>query len=117
MTENIASPPARKFWITFTGEAEVTVRDDRVILRITENRDDEDRPEGHPEYNAERSYRNTLYRIDSEGDVLEMLLWNAAANGIRQANRLDGWADLDREAAEVRIDRIEVDEYSESTDA
>jgi hypothetical protein len=107
----------RKYWITFTGEAEVTVRDDRVILRVTENRDDEDRPEGHPEHIPERAYRKVLYRIDSEGDVLEMLLWNAAANGVRRANRLDGWADLDDEAAEVRIDRIDIDEYSESSES
>lgn len=105
----------RKFWVTFTGEAEITVRDDRVILRVTENRDDEDHPQGHPNWRRERSYRNTLYRISSEEQVLEMLLWNAAANGVREANRLDGWADLDREAAEVHIDSVVIENYAETS--
>jgi hypothetical protein len=86
-----------------------------VILRVTENRDDQDRPEGHPEHNPERAFRSTLYRIDSEQDVLEMLLWNAAANGIRTASRLDGWADLDRDAAEVDVREVVIEQYAETS--
>lgn len=104
----------RKFTVRFSGEAEVTVRDDRVILRVTENRDGHDRPESDPQHDAEHAWRRVLYNMSTEKEVLAMLVWNAAANGVRQANRLDGWADLDRDAASVDIERIEIEDYSDA---
>jgi hypothetical protein len=107
-TENAAPRAPRSYDVEFSGRATVTVTDDRVILRVTENRDDQDRPEGHPEWDAEHAYRNTLYRIDSVNDVLSMLVWNAASNHVDHANRLDGWADLSDDAAVTVIDDIDV---------
>lgn len=104
-----ASAATTKYTVGFSGTAEITVKDDRVVLRITENRDDDERPEGDPEHRPERAYRSVLYDISTLDDVLNMLLWNAARNGVRNANRLDGWADLDDDAAVTEIQNIEVD--------
>lgn len=100
--------------VQFSGTAEIVVNDDRVIRRITENRDANDVPQGQPGWDETTAYRTTLYRMNSPEQVLEMLLWNAAANGVRQANRLDGWADLADDAAEVDVQSVEVD-YVELT--
>jgi hypothetical protein len=105
----------RKLYVHFSGTAEVTIADERVVLRITENRDDKDRPEGSPGHDPQGAYRAFFYDISTEEDVLKMLVWNAAANGVERANQLDGWADLDRDAAVTAIEGIDIDHYADVT--
>lgn len=99
-------PTMTVYEVEFSGTARVEITDDRVILRVTENRDSQDIPEGQPGHYAAHAYRKNLYNISTREDVLEMLVWNAASNGRCQASDLDGWADLSRDAAYTSIESI-----------
>ena len=72
----------------FDVELRVTVRvrvnDPLVIRRPIENID---------------NWRENLYDIRTQEQVLEVLAYSAALNGVQRANRLDGWADLADDAA------------------
>ena len=48
--------------------------------------------------------------IQSEADLLAHLAYNATFNGVTDASRLDGWADLERGQITMRVTgRLEVD--------
>lgn len=42
-----------------------------------------------------------------ESDGLEMLAYNALRNGVDDASRLDGWADLDRGMVQLQVTDVE----------
>lgn len=65
----------------------VTITDPLVISRPVENTD---------------GWRDDLYPLFTQDDVLEHLAYNAVMNGSTNASRLDGWADLP--ASAVRMD-------------
>jgi hypothetical protein len=46
--------------------------------------------------------------LTTEDAILRHLAYNAVANGVERANRLDGWADLADDAATMRVDSFEV---------
>lgn len=64
----------------------VKVKDPLVISRPVENTD---------------GWRDDLYDLRTRDQVLEMLASNAVRNGVWTAKRLDGWADLADDAAEM----------------
>lgn len=47
------------------------------------------------------------YRIPDAAAVLEHLAYNAVANGVEDANRLDGWADLESGVLTMRVEDVE----------
>lgn len=70
-------------------EVEVTINDRDVIERVTGPKGD--------------IWRAQLYDLHTEEDVLDHLAYNAVANGVRQVNRLEGWADLPDDAAVMEV--------------
>lgn len=85
---------------------EVTVNDDDVITRVLDNHDDQGRPQPIGSGNGWQDY---LYKLGSRDEVLHMLAYNCVANGVNDANRLDGWADLERDVATMRVDSADLD--------
>lgn len=53
-------------------------------------------------------YRHMDGSALSEREGLEHLAYNAVANGVEDASRLDGWSDLDRGVLTMRVLDIEV---------
>lgn len=72
----------------------VTVRDPDVIRRPIENVD---------------SWRDDLYDLRTRSDVLAHLAFNCVRNGSQNAQLLDGWADLPRDAASMTVREIDFD--------
>lgn len=80
---------------------EITVRDASAILRCVENHDDEGVPQ--PDERGGTGWRNTYYALRTPVDVMGHLAYNCVANGVKDASRLDGWADLERDAVTMRV--------------
>lgn len=78
----------------FEGTVEVpfkiVVHDQRVIDRPVNNVD---------------GWRDQLYDLQTENEVIEHLAFNAVANSVDDITRLDGWADLDPSAATITVGR------------
>lgn len=85
----------------------VTINDEDVITRVLENHDDQSVPQP---LGSGRGWQDYLYKLSSRDEVLHMLAYNCVANGIDDASRLDGWADLARDVATMRVDTAELDE-------
>lgn len=79
-------PEPQVFDVEMRVMVRVTVRDPLVIRRPVENID---------------NWRGNLYDIRTRDQVLEMLASNAIRNAVFHVNRLDGWADLAIDAAEM----------------
>lgn len=71
--------------VMVTVPVEVAINDPDVVGRITGPGGDE--------------WREHLYKLDTEDEVLEHLAYNLIANGVSQVRRLDGWADMPNDAA------------------
>lgn len=52
-------------------------------------------------------YRHADGGALSEREGLEHLAFNAVANGVEDASRLDGWGDLDRDVLTLRVHDVE----------
>ena len=80
---------------------EITINDQNVIDRCV---------------NDEDGWRTEMYyRLDTRDKVLEHLAFNAAVNGRRYVSDLDGWADLDDNAAYMHVD-VGAGVYAESVE-
>lgn len=78
-----------KFDVQVAANVQVTVRDGSdAITRVTGPGGDE--------------WRSMFYRLHTEQDVLWHWAYNAVANNVQDASRLDGWADL--EPGDVTLD-------------
>lgn len=77
----------------FHVEVRITINDPDVIERVTGPGGDE--------------WRSQLYNLYTEKDVLDHLAYNCIANGEQNASRLDGWADLPKEAVEMEIREVD----------
>lgn len=55
---------------------------------------------------AEPKSERNYYGFDSEDAVVNHLAWNRIKNGQYDANRLDGWADLDENVLTMDIEDI-----------
>ena len=86
---------SRKFRVVVTQEVVVTVNDPSVIRRCVDDEDD---------------WRGTYYPLSTEEDVIGHLAMNADSMAV---NRLDGWADLDSQAATMYIESAEVESVDE----
>jgi hypothetical protein len=75
--------------VEFTRTVVVTVNDPDVIERVTG-------PNGD-------NWREQLYDLHSEEDVLAHLAYNCVANGCENARMLDGWADLPADAVTMEV--------------
>lgn len=53
-------------------------------------------------------WRSHYYNFATEQDVLEHFAYNAIANGVEDANRLDGWADLPDGAVTMLVTEVNV---------
>ena len=71
----------------------VSINDPDVIERVTGPGGDE--------------WRSRAYNLRTKDDVVRHLAYNAIANGIDRANRLDGWADLPDDAATMVVLDVE----------
>jgi hypothetical protein len=82
--------------VTFSGTViiEIDERYDDVITRCTENID---------------GWRDNLYDLRTEEQVLRHLAANCVANGVEDAFSLDGWADLLEGMVTMTIDRQSLD--------
>lgn len=78
-----------KHTVTMEVEVEVEISDPDVIERVTGPGGDE--------------WRAHLYDLRTEADVLEHLAYNCVANRCESAWLLDGWADLPKEAVQMRV--------------
>lgn len=89
-----------KYQIEATVLIEVDVNDDAVIRRCVENWNDDNQPV--PYGQGQRGWRDIFYTLADENDVIEHLAFNL---GIRDCylRQLDGWADMDNDAADARI--------------
>ncbi len=83
----------------------VTINDDDVIRRVTDNHDDDGVPQP---INSRTGWRNVFYNMETEEDVIGMLAYNCAANGVTDARHLDGWADLAPGVATMHVDTVDV---------
>lgn len=72
---------------------EIEIHDRDVIERVTGPKGDE--------------WREHLYDLRTEQDVLEHLAANAIRNRIWRANQLEGWADLSDDAATMEVRSVE----------
>lgn len=50
-------------------------------------------------------FQKPLYgdEVKDKDTVLQHWAYNAVANGVQSPHRLDGWADLDRDAVQIRV--------------
>lgn len=58
---------------------------------------------------ADFPYRNMGGAPLTEDEGLEHLAYNALANGVEDASRLDGWGDLERGMVTMLVTRAEAD--------
>lgn len=58
---------------------------------------------------ADFPYRRWNGEPLTEREGLEHLAYNAVANGIENASRLDGWGDLERDMVTMRVTGVEAD--------
>lgn len=75
--------------VTITRRVVVTVNNPDAVERITGPGGDE--------------WRSQFYDLHTEADVIEHFAYNAATNGVRRVNQLDGWADLPDDAVEMVV--------------
>lgn len=85
----------------------VEINDENAITRCVENQDEEGRPQ--PDERGGSGWRNIYYRLLTREQVLEHLAYNASVNGIDDASRLDGWADLERGVVTMHVDHAALD--------
>lgn len=74
--------------------------DDEVVLRCTENWDENDVP--IPYGQGLRGWRDQQYDLSTPDAVFELLAYNVVKNGMT-LSRLDGWADLSDEKMRVVV--------------
>lgn len=78
------------------------------VIIMVNNRDVIDRVVNNtPDMPGGRPWRSNFYDLQTEEDVLEHLAYNCINNGFHQANSLDGWADLDDDAATMDIAEVQ----------
>lgn len=78
-----------KHLIDLVGTVQIIVNDPEAVHRVTGSGGDE--------------WRSMFYDLRTEDDVLEHWAYNALANNVGEASRLDGWADLPPEAVTMRV--------------
>jgi hypothetical protein len=79
----------------------VTINDEDAITRVIENHDDQGTPQP---LGSGTGWQDHLYPLRTRDEVLEHLAYNALANGVGDAARLDGWADMPRDVTTMRVD-------------
>lgn len=52
-----------------------------------------------------------IYDLSTEPEIVAHLAYNAAANGVEDGRRLDGWADLPAGAIQMQVVEYDVDEF------
>jgi hypothetical protein len=80
---------AKTFHVELIRTVEITINDPDVIERVTG-------PNGD-------NWREQLYNLHTEEDVLAHLAGNCLANGQENASNLDGWGDLPVEAVQMKV--------------
>lgn len=55
------------------------------------------------EEDGERIWRGNGFGLVDQEDLIQNLVWNALANGVNDASRMDGWADLERGDITMRV--------------
>lgn len=92
--EKDESFPGGRYEIWGSFQAIVDVADPSVVSRCVNNED---------------GWRDHYYDYQTYDEVLQHLVYNCVVNGVERVNRLDGWADLDDDAATMRVAWVEVD--------
>lgn len=85
----------------------ISIGDESAVARCVDNHDDQGQPQ--PDVRGGSGWRNTYYALRTREDVLEHFASNAVRNGVEDASRLDGWADLDPGVVTMRVDTVDLD--------
>lgn len=93
--------------VVVTCTVHIDVNDPDVIDRCVQNKNDDGVPV--PYGTGQAGWRDTLYNLATREDVLKHLAYNAVLNGREDLHYMDGWADLDRDAVEMSINRYDVE--------
>lgn len=97
-----------EWWVDVLSSVKITVTDPETILRVVNNHTDEKRParKGVEGEEDERGWQDIYYGAMTVEQVMEHLAFNCAANGVEDARRLDGWADLEPGVLTMHLDRV-----------
>jgi hypothetical protein len=91
----------KQYIVDFMVDVKVTINDPDVIDRCVNNHDDQGIPQS--DQRGSSGWRNMFYDLREKEEVIKHLAHNCLYNGITRANRLDGWADCDDDAATMEI--------------
>lgn len=83
-----------KHSVGFEAAVVVTINNSDVVDRVTD-----------PVRGEE--WRKQAYQLFTASEVVTHLAYNCLANGVHRANQLDGWADLDDDAAVMSVEGFE----------
>jgi len=98
------------FDVTMSVTVRIHVGDEDAIKRVIENHDSN----GVPQPIGSGGWQDVLYRLgDQRDDVLGHLAYNCIANGVHDATRLDGWADLPEGTVTMRVDWTQGEDIDE----
>lgn len=86
--------------------------DSTIITRCTENHDEHGVPQ--PDVKGGRGWRNYMYDLQTREEVLEHLAFNVVANHVDDIRMLDGWADVEENVVQMRLDRQSLHCYEAS---
>lgn len=89
----------KEYDITFNVDATLIIHNDDIIKRVLDNHDDEGIPQ--PDIKGGTGWKNVFYRLESEEEVIDMLVYNLIYNGSR-LSQLDGWGDCDDDDIELK---------------
>lgn len=75
-----------------------------IIIKVADNAPDDVLSRALTE-----EWQSYYYKMEGLHDVVEHLFFNCVSNGIEDASRLDGWADLEREMLTFHVTNAEID--------
>lgn len=87
---------AKAYNVNIEGTVEVKIRDDLVAVALFAR-------------GADPEWTSAFYGDMNQDEILKHLAFNAASNGITDASRLDGFADLPAECVQMTFTVDEVD--------
>lgn len=99
--------PTGDWFVDVMSSVKIKVTDPEHILRAVNNHTDA----GIPATEGEKGFQDYYYGPMTVDEVMQHLAFNCVANGVEDASRLDGWADL--EPGQLTMDFERMVEYIE----
>lgn len=91
-----------EWYVDALTSVKITVTDAEHILRAVNNHTDAGVPAGP----GEKGFQDFYYGPMTVEEVMQHLAYNAIANGIEDASRLDGWADLPPDVLTMSVEEV-----------